>query len=311
MKTLRVAGCVALLLLLAFTARSQTPGLSQPSPLGTLVDVGGYRVHLYCIGQGTPTVVIVGGAFSFDWQLVQPDVAEFTRVCTFDLSGTAWSDPFKTTAAKSTPACADRVDEIHRLVARAPIDGPYVLVGFSVGGLWERIYAAKYPENILGMVIVDHAFQGGGAPPHPASSGSSLRGYTPPALISQAPIEIGFEDDSNFSKLPTRDQELHTWALAQHPIPVDYEMVADCFSAIDRLTAGHTYPLGNIHLAVISTPNEARGYAELQGKLLALSHNSEHVVAWKSTHMVPIDEPEVITEAIHQVVDLSRKASVP
>jgi pimeloyl-ACP methyl ester carboxylesterase len=310
MRTLRVAGCITLLLFLAFTARSQTPGPSQPPPLGTLVDVGGYRVHLYCIGHGTPTVVIMG-EFSFDWQLVQPDVAEFTRVCTFDLSGTAWSDPFKTTAVKSTPACADRVDEIHRLVTRAPIDGPYVLVGYSVGGLWVRIYAAEYPENIQGMVIVDHAFQGGGAPTHAASSSGSLRGYTPPALISQAPIAIGFEDDSNFSKLPTHDRELHTWALAQHPILVDYEMVADCFSGIDRLTAGRPYPLGNMHLVVISTPNEARGYAELQAKLLALSHNSEHVVAWKSTHMVPIDEPEVITEAIRDVVDGVRKPSAP
>jgi pimeloyl-ACP methyl ester carboxylesterase len=308
MKTLRVAGCIALLLFLVFTARSQTPVPSQPPPLGTLVDVGGYRVHLYCIGQGTPTVVIVG-AFSFDWQLVQPEVAKFTRVCTLDLSGTAWSDPFKITPEKSTPACSDRVDEIHRLVTKAPIDGPYVLVGFSVGGLWERIYAAEYPDNILGMVIVDHAFQGGGAPPHAASSSGSLRGFSPPALISQAPIAIGFEDSASFSKLPQRDRELHTWALAQHPILVDYEMVADCFSAIERMTGGRPFPLGNMHLVVISTPNEARGYAELQAKLLTLSHNSEHVIAWKSTHMVPIDEPEVITEAIHEVVDGARKPS--
>jgi pimeloyl-ACP methyl ester carboxylesterase len=308
MKTLRVAGCISLLLFLVFMARSQTPGQSNPPPLGTLVDVGGYRVHLYCIGQGTPTVVIVGGAFSFDWQLVQPEVAKFTRVCTFDPSGTAWSDPFKITPARSTPACADRLDEIHRLITKAPIDGPYVLVGFSVGGLWERIYAAEYPDNILGMVIVDHAFQGG-APPHPASSSGSLRGYSPPALISQAPIEIGFEDNENFGKLPQRDRELHTWALAQHPILVDYQMVADCFSTIERTTAGREYPLGKMHLVVISTPNEARGYAELQARLLTLSHNSEHVIAWKSTHMVPIDEPEVITEAIHEVVDGAGKPS--
>src|ERR1700734_4134672 len=118
MKTLRVGACTALLLFLVFMARSQTPGPSQPPPLGTLVDVGGYRVHLYCVGQGSPTVMIAG-AFSFDWALVQPEVATFTRVCTFDPSGTAWSDPFKTAAV---PTCDQRVDEIHRLIMKAPVD---------------------------------------------------------------------------------------------------------------------------------------------------------------------------------------------
>ena len=78
---------------MALRGDTQTPGKVEPQPLGTLVDVGGYRIHLYCIGRGSPTVMIVGAAFSFDWGLVQPEVAKFTRVCTFDPSGTAWSDP--------------------------------------------------------------------------------------------------------------------------------------------------------------------------------------------------------------------------
>src|ERR1700735_3598677 len=158
--------CIALILSSCLTGKSQTPIKSRPQPLGTLIDVGGYRVHLYCIGQGTPTVMIVGAAFSFDWGLVQPEVAKFTRVCTFDPSGTTWSDspPVAVAASsseatgsgsalKATPTCADRVDEIHRLIAKTPINGPYVLVGFSVGALWERIYTALYPDNIVGMVM--------------------------------------------------------------------------------------------------------------------------------------------------------------
>ena len=72
---------IALLLSVTFTATSQTPNQATPPMPGTLVDVGGYRVHLYCTGRGSPTVMIVG-AFSFDWALVQPEVAKFTRVCT-------------------------------------------------------------------------------------------------------------------------------------------------------------------------------------------------------------------------------------
>ena len=151
----RAVLCIALILSSCLTGKSQTPIKSRPLPLGTLVDVGGYRVHLYCLGQGSPTVMIVGAAFSFDWALVQPEVAKFTRVCTFDPSGTAWSDPFKTATA---PNCNQRVDEIHQLIMKAPVDGPYVLVGYSVGAQWARLYAARYSNNIVGMVIVDHAF---------------------------------------------------------------------------------------------------------------------------------------------------------
>lgn len=315
--------CVALMSLLGAKAKGEPLNRSKPQPLGTLIDVGGYRVHLYCIGRGSPTVMIVGAAFSFDWDLVQPEVAKFTRVCTFDPSGTAWSDPFRTainvfssdasvetSALKSMPTCNDRVDEIHRLITNTPIDGPYVLVGFSVGALWERLYAARYPSGIVGMVIVDHSFLadgGSGTPSRPRDAASSPRGYVPPVLVSKAPIVIGFEDDLNFRKLPQRDQELHLWALSQHPVRPNYEMAADCFSLISSVTAQRTYPLGSTHLVVISTPNQAPGYNELQSQLLALSHRSEQVVAMNSSHMVPIDEPELITRTIRKVVDYGRR----
>src|ERR1700744_2295844 len=109
----RAVLCMVWILALSLTGKSQTPIKSRPLPNGTLVDVGGYRVHLYCLGQGSPTVMIIGAAFSFDWGLVQPEVAKFTRVCSFDPSGTAWSDPFK---GATPPTCNQRVDEAHQLV---------------------------------------------------------------------------------------------------------------------------------------------------------------------------------------------------
>ena len=81
----------------------------------------------------------------------------------------------------------------------------------------------------------------------------------------------------------------------------------DCFSEIESEVGEHAYPLGDMPLAVISTPNEAPGYRELQAKLMALSRSSEQVVAENSSHMVPIDEPEVITQAIRKVVEEERR----
>ena len=306
--SIRAVLCIALILLSGLTGKSQTPIKSKPLPLGTLVDVGGYRVHLYCLGQGSPTVMIVGAAFSFDWALVQPEVAKFTRVCTFDPSGTAWSDPFKGATA---PNCNQRVNEIHQLIMKAPIDGPYVLVGFSVGAQWARLYAARYPNNIVGMVIVDHAFIPDQVRPRQATRSHTLpQGYSPPTLVSQAPIALDFQDDVNFSKLPKIDQELHTWALSENPIRPDYEMAQDCFSELATVTGKSPFPLGDMPLVVISTGNETPGYLKLQTDLMALSRRSEHVIAWNSTHMVLIDEPEVITESILKMATAARQQPI-
>jgi len=88
----RLLVVAALVFVVLSPGRTQTRNVA-PQPLGRLVDVGGYRVHVYCVGNGSPTVVITGAGYSFDWGLVQPEVAKFTRVCAYDHSGIAWSDP--------------------------------------------------------------------------------------------------------------------------------------------------------------------------------------------------------------------------
>jgi pimeloyl-ACP methyl ester carboxylesterase len=200
------------------------------------------------------------------------------------------------------------VAEIRRVIANAPVESPYVLVGFSVGALWERLYAAHHPEGIAGMVIVDHAFlpDDKAAGEHQATVPTSRRSVNGPVLVTQAPLVFGFEDDVNFGRLPQRAQQLHKWALAQHPVRPDEAMVADCFTQLDRAVGNRPYPLGEIPLTVIRTENETPGYAEMQAKLLGLSHRSRQVVAWNSSHMVPIDEPEMIVSAIQTIVETAR-----
>jgi pimeloyl-ACP methyl ester carboxylesterase len=309
--------CAIVFLSGVMSAWGQNAQILQPTPPGTLVDVGGYRVHLNCTGGGSPTVMIVGASFSFDWALVQPEIAKFTRVCTFDPSGTTWSDSFEDAvhaldskaAPNSRPSCKDRVDEIHRLIWHAHLDGPLVLVGFSAGALWERLYAADYPKNIVGMVIVDHAFLAGAGTKStngPAAAKAHAENSSGPVLISQAPMVLGFEDDVNFGKLPEVDQELYRWATAQHPVRPDEAMAEDCIARIRSATDDHAYPLGEMPLKVIRTTNEAPGYAQLQAELLGLSRQSQQVIAWNSSHMAPIDEPEVIVNAVEAVVKTVR-----
>jgi pimeloyl-ACP methyl ester carboxylesterase len=146
-----------------------------------LIDVGGYRVHLYCSGAGSPTVVIAGAGFSFDWALVQPEVAKFTRICAYDPFGTAWSD------GSLDLNCLGRVEELHSLLRAATVDPPYVVAGLSVGALVARLYARRHRDEVGGMAIVDHAFidVGGDSSP-PAVPGLD----SPPVLIHKEAIDM-------------------------------------------------------------------------------------------------------------------------
>ncbi len=118
----RVSALFALLIGLNTLVSAQTDTPSPPL-LGTLVDVAGLRVHIYCTGEGSPAVVVAGGGFSFDWGLVQPKIAARTRICTYDPAGTAWSDP---APAPTSPNCTNRVNELHQLLINAGVQGPYV-----------------------------------------------------------------------------------------------------------------------------------------------------------------------------------------
>lgn len=272
----------------------------RPAPLGRLVDVGGYRVHLYCTGSGGPTAMVVGAGFSFDWGLVQGEAAKFTTICTYDVSGTAWSD------AGPALTCGERVNEVHKLAKAAHLEGPLVLVGLSIGGCVARLYASAYPGEVAGMVIVDHAFMPDANPD--AGKPRAGAGFdTAPVLIYQTPIVVTVEDASEFGKLPERIQELHRWAMGLNPKLPNWETAEECLGLLKAAAPG-AYSLGSMPLVVVSTNNQARGYDGLQKELLALSHGSSQMVAERSFHAVEIDQPEVVVAAIRRVVASARQS---
>jgi pimeloyl-ACP methyl ester carboxylesterase len=122
-------------------------------PPGKLVDVGGHRLHIRCAGQGTPTVILEAAnlGMSAHWVRVQQQLADTTRVCAYDRAGMGWSE------SGPEPRDAKQISsELHDLLANvAGIEGPYVLVGHSYGGLYSRMYAARYSEEVAGVVLVD------------------------------------------------------------------------------------------------------------------------------------------------------------
>lgn len=281
-----------------------------PLPLGRLVDVGGYSVHLYCVGAGSPTVVITGAGYSFDWGLVQPEVAKFTRVCAYDHSGVAWSD------AEPTDTCSLRVGEIHAALRNAKVDGPYLLVGHSLGALVSRLYASKYPGDIAGMVIVDHAwtFTSHASLPPPLFESKVGQRYGIQSAAPIAPVsppeDVPSESTNNdFQKLPANDYQLHVWgdSLPGHAATMarNGAMIPECVGDVDAATRGQAHPLGDKPLIVLST-GAGQSYAS---QLAALSSDGKQVVVSDSSHFIMIDRPDVVIGAIREVVETARSHS--
>src|SRR5215212_3361531 len=121
-------------------------------PPGEMVGVRGYSLHIDCVGQGNPTVVLDAGSgeMSADWVWVQREVSHTTRVCAYDRVGMGWSE------MGPEPRDARRISgELHALLQGASIEGPYVLVGHSFGGLYMQTYAARYPDEVAGVALID------------------------------------------------------------------------------------------------------------------------------------------------------------
>jgi pimeloyl-ACP methyl ester carboxylesterase len=137
---------------------------------GQLIDVGGHRLHLSCTGSGSPTVVLQpgGGDMSSALGWIAPAVARDTRVCVYDRAGRGWSEP------ADTPQDGTQIaTDLHTLLQRGHVPGPYVLAGHSFGGLYVLAFAARYPNEVAGLVLVDSTAPKTAAKPGAASPGDA------------------------------------------------------------------------------------------------------------------------------------------
>src|ERR671918_859479 len=126
------------------------------SPPGEMVDVGTHSLHINCLGEGSPTVILEAAnlGMSAHWVRVQQQLAQTTRVCAYDRAGMGWSE------MGPEPRDARQVSgELHTLLSKAGIEEPYVLVGHSFGGMYMQTYAARYPEEVAGVALVDSSTQ--------------------------------------------------------------------------------------------------------------------------------------------------------
>ena len=247
---------------------------------GQLVDVGGHRMHLHCTGSGSPTVVLEpgqGGA-STDFGLVAPVVARDSTVCVYDRAGRGWSD-----AADGRQDALRIAADLHTLLERAQVPGPYVLAGHSFGGLYVQTFAAHYPDQVAGLVLLDSTA------PKPG-----------PALPTRtASYDVLGRVSAVFS------------AVA-HPYLASWieEFVA---ASTSMQQAGSLTSLDDKPLVVVTADTgNAAGWEQAQDRMAALSTNSSHRVAKDTTHETLVyDEADsaVASQAIRDVVRSVRAGS--
>jgi pimeloyl-ACP methyl ester carboxylesterase len=325
----------ALLLAAGFFYQRQTTAADFeqfPVP-GQRVDVGGYSLHINCTGEGSPTIVVDAGNgdFSVGWSGIQPEVAKFAHICTYDRAGYGWSDPSPKPRTAKVMA-----EELHTLLANAGIESPYVLVGHSLGGYNVRMFADLYPDEVAGMVLVDagHEDQLERFPPEYSRLNEQQASYLSVMdFMARFGILRALGNSSGGAdfappqvlKLPAEFQSVYM-AMMSHPSYFDATLAE--MRALPEITdqVRATRNLGDLPLIVLTAEStldpaalQAIGlpadfdstkiqqiWLELQAELAALSTNSEHIIVKDSAHAIQLDQPSAVIEAIRKVVEMTR-----
>jgi pimeloyl-ACP methyl ester carboxylesterase len=300
---------------------------------GQLVDVGGRRINLHCVGTGGPTVVLMAGLFSWSlvWYKTQPVIAQKTRVCAFDRAAYGFSDPAQ------PQTISEVVEDLHKALHAGSIPGPYVLVGHSLGGLEARIYAQRWPEDVAGMVLVDTSPAGEGlideAQPD-FDEAAGREGYIAYMLHCASLARKGAFQQSGSE--PTEELTNCSADLSGRHAPVAFKKVwprffpASYFEAKASLIWGlynHQYDsadhrdLGAMPLVVLSiehpfgtgTPADARldqSYGKIwnamHADLARLSSRGVHRVIKNSGHEIQLDQPQAVIDAVGEVLSQLR-----
>ena len=310
------------------------PGDELYTRPGQLVSAGGTRLNLYCMGSGAPAVVFDSGWEDWApvWTLVQPQVAKWTRACSYDRAGAGFSD------AGLLPRTSARIaDELHQALHNAGVAGPYILVGHASGGDHVRTYAERYLEEVAGLVLVEADV---GAPVEDRSDEKHIaqlracrdaiaaaHAAAPPAR-SRGPSRSCTHQFFRGLPEPVWSTELNAALLG---IAEDKSALYDAYAsemeqmpADEAYLAQHRRSLGARPLRVLSTGNHGigtfdpqrpkdarqqrfqRDVIQAQGKWLELSSDSRQIFADRSSEYLPFDQPELVVSAIREVYEAAK-----
>jgi pimeloyl-ACP methyl ester carboxylesterase len=277
-----------------------------PAP-GRQVDVGGRRLHLLEAGEGSPAVVVVPaiGEGGLAWVRIQRELAAEMRIVLYDRAGTGWSDP----PPRGRLTLDDAAAQLRALLESSRIEPPYILVAHSLGGLIARRFAARYPGAVAGMVLVDSSHEGqasrhgidgwpyGRAQYYRRALGWQGRPLGLRRLAAAAGLARDLDADAAREVLPEHAAAYRAVMLStrlRRTVIRETLMMA-------RLSAAPP-PLRSTPLTVITAGRPLPGWIPMQQELAALSDDSTHITAEGSGHHVHLDDPELVLNAIRDMV---------
>lgn len=267
-----------------------------PPMTGQRYNVGGYDLHISCMGHGQPTVVIDSGLGddSYDWLPIQKKSSKYSQVCVYDRAGYGWSD------AGPAPRTSDHIArELTKLLNKANIRPPYILVGHSFGGYNVRVFTADHPKEVEGMILVDASHE---------RQYDLLHIRLPPSYRRKNVVVQPKPTDAmaNSTKPPYLQERAYRAATRE------IAFMRESAREVQQLPA-----MPRIPLIVISrgesewkgssgARNREKIWTKLQNDLTKLSPLSEHIFAFKSGHDVPREQPDIIVDAISDMVQEAR-----
>lgn len=283
---------------------------SFPVP-GQLIDVGGYNMHIDCTGSGNPAVILeagMGDSYA-SWRKVQPQIAQFTRVCSYDRAGSGYSDTSPHPRTSSVFA-----EELHTLLRKSDIPPPYILVGHSIGGFNVRLFASIYRAQVAGMVLVD------------ASHPDQVKRF-PPAVNDMDASWLREEEFFQFT-MPFGLPRLLGFCggnIEARAADCTFHSVRESVAEMKNISesakqASACGSLGDLPLAVLSQDPNAPQYSlpedlvkptndawqQMQKELAQLSTRSTQVIAKNSGHYIQFDRPDIVINAVREIVDQAR-----
>ena len=309
-----LVGVLGLLVVLGLTGAiyesvAEAADMRAYPPPGRMIDVGGYRLHINCVGTGSPTVVIDAGwgDSSVAWSSwVQPGVARTTRVCTYDRAGMGYSEP------GPLPRTAERfAEELHTLLSRADVPGPYVLVGHSLGGLPVRVFASTYAANVAGMVLIKSLSRSSATPTTSAAAAETDHSIADWAVTLPARIGVLRLLAGVIHAVEGLSTEVANYYSVYWVTPRTLQAWLDegkgTSDSLDQAGAVHSF--GALPLIVLSRDplvDPDPDWQRKQTELLKLSSSSQQLFADKSGHSIEFDQPDAAVGAIEKMVEQAR-----